>query len=85
MFAALRAFALSRYRSLSMSIFLLSITTPAVNIVSQIMLSSTVSRSRPTDGQSLYPLGFTGYYDHIFGCTVIDPLSLALSRKYALD
>ncbi|TFK80697.1 hypothetical protein K466DRAFT_648600 [Polyporus arcularius HHB13444] len=65
MFAALRAFALSRYRSLSMSIFLLSITTPAVNI-------------------SLYPLGFTGYYDHIFGCTVIDPLSLALSRKFVI-
>ncbi|RPD57191.1 hypothetical protein L227DRAFT_507023, partial [Lentinus tigrinus ALCF2SS1-6] len=63
-FAGLRAFALSRYKSLSAFVFVLSMATPAVNI-------------------SLYPFGFTGYYDPIFGCTVIDPLSLSLSRKYA--
>ncbi|TFK86468.1 hypothetical protein K466DRAFT_492731, partial [Polyporus arcularius HHB13444] len=64
LFSGLRAFALSRYRSLSMFIFVLSVIPPAINLL-------------------LYPLGFTGYHDHIFGCTAIDPLSLALSRKYA--
>ncbi|RPD73172.1 hypothetical protein L226DRAFT_437509, partial [Lentinus tigrinus ALCF2SS1-7] len=52
-FAGLRAFALSRYMSLSAFIFVLSITAPAVNI-------------------SLYPFGFTGYYDPIFGCMAVD-------------
>ncbi|TBU39416.1 hypothetical protein BD309DRAFT_993785 [Dichomitus squalens] len=29
---------------------------------------------------SLFPFGFTGYVDPIFGCTVIDPIPLKLSR-----
>lgn len=32
--------------------------------------------------QSLFPFGFTGVYDPIFGCTVVDPISLSLSQKY---
>ncbi|KAM5541472.1 hypothetical protein V8D89_005026 [Ganoderma adspersum] len=33
---------------------------------------------------SLFPLGFTGYVDPLFGCTVIDPVSLDLSRKFVI-
>ena len=35
--------------------------------------------------KSLYPFGFTGYVDPLFGCTVIDPVSLDLSRKYVVS
>ncbi|KAI0730546.1 hypothetical protein C8Q76DRAFT_690627 [Earliella scabrosa] len=33
---------------------------------------------------SLYPFGFTGYFDPVFGCTVINPISFSLSRKCML-
>ncbi|RDX51327.1 hypothetical protein OH76DRAFT_1481606 [Lentinus brumalis] len=52
LFSGLRAFALSRYRSLSIFIFVLSVIPPAVNL-------------------SLYPLGFTGHHDPIFGFVII--------------
>ncbi|KAI0738674.1 hypothetical protein C8Q80DRAFT_1291823, partial [Daedaleopsis nitida] len=38
----------------------------------------------PSLNVSLYPIGFTGYVDPMFGCTVIDPISLSLSRKYVI-
>ncbi|PIL24587.1 hypothetical protein GSI_12471 [Ganoderma sinense ZZ0214-1] len=41
----------------------------------------TLSMATVALNLSLFPLGFTGYVDPLFGCTVIDPVSLDLSRK----
>ncbi|KAI0794607.1 hypothetical protein C8Q74DRAFT_1193185, partial [Fomes fomentarius] len=44
-----------------------------------------LSIATPAVNIALYHFGFTGYYDSLFGCTVIDPgMPLSLSRKYVL-
>ncbi|KAI0794605.1 hypothetical protein C8Q74DRAFT_1215859 [Fomes fomentarius] len=44
-----------------------------------------LSVATPIANIALYPLGFTGYYDPIFGCTVKDPgMPFSLSRIHVL-